>query len=219
MQDYELIDISIPISAKTACFPGDTPFSKETTVTLGKDSCFNLTKLTMSPHVGTHADAPVHVKGSLDSLRGTAGLMKLAAFIGPATVIDLAPFQGEISLAATKDKLDKANVERVLFRTAKSLRYEVFENNYSYLSVELVQYLASKGTKLIGLDTPSVDHINSKTLAAHHELIKAGMCWLENLDLTSVSEGNYFLVAPPLKFMELEASPVRAVLLKQTGVK
>ncbi len=219
MQDYELIDISIPISTKTACFPGDTPFSKETTVTLGKDNCFNLTKLTMSPHVGTHADAPAHVEGNLDSLTGTAGLMNLAPFIGPVTVIDLAPFDGEISLAVTKDKLDKANIERVLFRTAKSIRHEVFENNYSYLSVDLVQYLASKGTKLIGLDTPSVDHIQSKTLSVHHELIGAGMCWLENLDLTNVSEGNYFLIAPPLKFMELEASPVRAILLKQRGVK
>lgn len=214
MQDYELIDISIPISTKTACFPGDTPFSKETTVTLGKDHCFNLTKLTMSPHVGTHADAPVHVEGDLQAGSGTAGLMNLSAFIGPATVIDLAPCDGEISLAAIKDRLDKLNIERVLFRTAKAIRHEVFENNYAYLSIDVVKYLSSKGTRLIGLDTPSVDHINSKTLSTHHELIKQKMSWLENLDLTNVSEGGYFLIAPPLKFMELEASPVRAVLLK-----
>jgi arylformamidase len=214
MQDYELIDISIPISSKTACFPGDTPFSKETTVSLEKDGCFNLTKLTMSPHVGTHADAPVHVEGDLGTGKGTAGLMNLSAFIGPASVIDIAPFGGEITVDLVREKLANKNLERVLFRTAKSLKHDVFEDQYAYLSVDLVRHLSSSGTKLIGLDTPSVDHINSKTLSAHRELIKTRMSWLENLDLTKVSEGNYFLVAPPLKFMELEASPVRAVLLK-----
>lgn len=39
------------------------------------------------------------------------------------------------------------------------------------------------------------------------------MVWLENLDLTAVEEGVYELVALPLKLTELEASPVRAVLL------
>lgn len=218
MQDYELIDISIPISSKTACFPGDTPFSKEA-VALGNDGCFNLTKFTMSPHVGTHADAPVHVEGDLNSGKGTAGLMSLNAFIGPVTVIDIAPFDGEITVDLVRAKLDGKDLERVLFKTTNALRYEVFEDSYSYLSVELVKYLSSCGTNLVGLDTPSVDHVTSKTLSTHHQLINSSMSWLENLDLTKIVEGNYFLIAPPLKFMELEASPVRAVLLKATGVK
>jgi Predicted metal-dependent hydrolase len=66
----------------------------------------------------------------------------------------------------------------------------------------------------VGLDTPSVDHVKAKNLSAHNILDKGGLVWLENLDLTRVTEGLYQLIALPLKFMELEASPVRAVLLK-----
>lgn len=219
MQNYELIDISIPISSKTACFPGDTPFSKETTVSLDKGSCFNLTKLTMSPHVGTHADAPVHVVGDLEEGKQTAGELALKPFIGPCRVINLAPRNDELKVADIEKILVKADKfpERILFRTAPTLRHDVFEDNYAHFSVELVEYLAARNVKLIGIDTPSVDHINSKDLSAHHTLIEAKMSWLENLDLTIVAEGEYFLVAAPLKFMELEASPVRAVLLKYFG--
>lgn len=219
MQDFELIDISIPITSRTACFPGDTPFSKETTVSLDKGSCFNLTKLTMSPHVGTHADAPVHIVGSLGSDDNTAGSLPLKPFIGPCLVLNLAPTTNEITVDQVQgilERLDKFP-ERILFKTAKELRHEIFEENYACFSVELVKYLASHGVKLIGIDTPSVDHINSKSLSAHHELIEARMSWLENLDLTRVDEGYYFLVAAPLKFMELEASPVRAILIKHFG--
>jgi arylformamidase len=73
--------------------------------------------------------------------------------------------------------------------------------------------MAMRGVRMIGIDTPSVDHIESKNLETHHQLLERDMLWLENLDLTQVSEGEYFLVALPLKFMELEASPVRAILL------
>lgn len=219
MQDFELIDISIPISSKTACFPGDTPFSKEVTVSLDTGSCFNLTKLTMSPHVGTHADAPVHIVGDLDSDSHTAGSLPLKPFIGSCLVLNLAPTTNEIAVGQVQGVLDKLDKfpQRILFKTANQIRHNIFEENYSYLSVELVKYLASNGVKLIGIDTPSVDHINSKSLAAHHELIEAGMSWLENLDLTNAEEGYYFLLAAPLKFMELEASPVRAVLIKHFG--
>lgn len=219
MQDFELIDISIPITSKTACFPGDTPFSKETTVSLDNGSCFNLTKLTMSPHVGTHADAPAHIAGSLDSDDNTAGTLALKPFIGPCLVLNLAPMTSEIRIDQVQGILERMEKfpERILFKTAKQLRHDVFEENYAYFSVELVEYLASRGVKLIGIDTPSVDQVSSKTLSAHHELVEARMSWLENLDLTSVDEGYYFLLAAPLKFMELEASPVRAVLIKHFG--
>ncbi len=219
MQDFELIDISIPITSKTACFPGDTPFSKEVTVSLDNGSCFNLTKLTMSPHVGTHADAPVHIVGSLSGDDSTAGALPLKPFIGPCLVLNLAPMKKEITVDQVQGILERMEKfpERILFKTAKELRHEIFEDNYACLSVDLVKYLASRGVKLIGIDTPSVDQVNSKSLSAHHELIEAGMSWLENLDLTLVAEGYYFLVAAPLKFMELEASPVRAILIKHFG--
>ena len=109
--------------------------------------------------------------------------------------------------------------QRILFKTAKVIRYDVFEDHYAHFTPGLIEELAKRGVVLVGLDTPSVDAVDSKTLETHHALLSAGMSWLENLDLTGVSvqhhqPQDYFLVALPLKLMELEASPVRAVLLK-----
>ena len=210
-----IIDISQPVGAKTACFPGDTPFSRNVTLTVRESGCVNLTSLTMSPHVGTHADSPVHIKGDMEDGDGMAWQLPLDAFMGPVRVIDLTPYSQGITaeqfIAKTSGLTDLP--PRILFKTCHQIRYQVWEGEYAFLTVELVEALHSKGVVLTGLDTPSVDHVESKTLDAHHQLDEHKLVWLENLDLTQVEEGNYFLVALPLKFTELEASPVRAVLL------
>lgn len=210
-----IIDISLPVDSKSACFPGDTPFSRNVTVSYKESGVINLTSLTMSPHVGTHADSPVHIKGDMDENKGMASQLPLDAFIGPVRVIDLAPYEGGISAEQFLSKVEKLDrvPPRILFKTCHQIRYQVWEENYAFLTVELVEALHSKGVMLVGIDTPSVDHTQSKNLETHHKLDELNFVWLENLDLTAVEEGNYFLIAPPLKFVELEASPVRAVLL------
>jgi arylformamidase len=222
----KIIDISQPVDEKSACFPGDTPFSRKVTLSFESSKIINLTALTMSPHVGTHADAPVHIKGSLSpgntdvinssSNDTTAGAMSLTPFIGPVAIIDLAPSKAGIAASMVKEKLNAVSkrVKRVLFKTADSINFEVFEEDYSYIESDTAELLGQLGFVLVGLDTPSVDHIRSKELPTHNILDHHGLVWLENLDLREVEEGEYFLVALPLKFMDLEASPVRAVLLK-----
>lgn len=213
----EIVDISQPINAKTAVFPGDVPFSRDITVSCEQSGVLNLTAFTMSPHVGTHADAPAHIAGSLDQhTHPVAADLPLAPYLGPAVVIDVSPCSEAITPQHIREKLAQYDFfpQRVLFKTRTDLRYDVFENDYAWLSSALIRYLSEKGAVLVGLDTPSVDPVNSKALETHHTLLETGMTWLENLDLASVSEGCYILIALPLKFTELEASPLRAVLLK-----
>jgi arylformamidase len=216
---YRIIDISQPVGSRTACFPGDTPFSRQVTVSFAESKVINLTAVTMSPHVGTHADAPVHVQGDMADGSGMAASLPLENFIGPAVVLDVSPLDDALRMGHIAEKLKAFDSlpGRVLFKTLRQIRYEVFEDSYSYFSVELVHGLADRGVTLMGIDTPSVDHVNSKSLEAHHALVARGLCWLENLDLTLVEEGQYVLVALPLKLTEAEASPVRAVLLKGDG--
>lgn len=216
---FRIIDISQPVASETACFPGDTAFQKQVMLSYAESGVVNLTALTMSPHVGTHADAPIHIYGEMKGAPDTIGAMPLAPYIGPAVVVDVSPRTEAIEVDTVGPALEAMSVfpQRVLFKTAQTIRYDVFEEAYAWFSPELVTYLAERGVVLMGIDTPSVDHIHSKTLPAHHMLHQAGMAWLENLDLTAAAPGAYFLVAPPLKLMELEASPVRAVLLKPTS--
>ena len=215
LQYKRLIDISQPVKADSAAFPGDTPFKREIVLTYEKSKVVNLTALTMSPHVGTHVDAPAHIKGDLSVASELVGSLPLEPFIGSCLVVDLSPRTDGISWRIAEEKLKGRRLPaRVLFRTQSKIRYEVFEDDYSFFETDLVKELSARGVRLLGIDAPSADHIQSKTLDAHHELDHLGMTWLENLDLSEVAEGEYFLIAFPIKFMELEASPVRAVLLE-----
>lgn len=206
----------------SAVFPGDTPFKRDLVLSFKDSNVINLTALTMSPHIGTHVDAPAHIKGDMSAEKELVGNLPLEPFIGPALVLDLAEKRSGITCGEFDEALssvagllqDKNLPERILFKTQKKIRYEIFESQYSYFESDLIASAFERGVRLLGIDAPSADHIDSKKLEAHHELDKRQMSWLENLDLTSVSSGIYFLIALPIKFMELEASPVRAVLLE-----
>ncbi len=216
MNYNRIIDISRPVNSQTACFPGDVPFSRTLTLTYESSQIVNLTSLTMSPHVGTHADAPSHIKGDLTDGKDTAGTMMLEPFVGLCRVFDLAPFKGEVKVDMIDQQWNSIGPlpSRVLIRTQQSVDFTVFETEGAYFSPQLVHELARRGVRTLGIDTASVDSTDSKALDAHHALDDAHMYWLENLDLSLVKAGDYFLVALPLKFTELEASPVRAILLE-----
>ena len=70
---------------------------------------------------------------------------------------------------------------------------------------------------MLGVDAPSVDPKDSKTLPVHHMLFSGNAYILENLDLRRVPVGPYELIALPLKLMALDAAPVRAVLRDLPG--
>lgn len=222
IEPCNIIDISQPIRESTACFPGDTPFSQNITVSHAESQVINLSAFTMSPHVGTHADAPVHVRGEMSNVvesAESAGNLPLAPFIGPVVVVDVAPWTRAVSWEQVRPQLERYPdfPKRILIKTATHIRDTVFEPEYAWLSADLISELATRGVQLVGIDTPSVDAIDSKTLDTHHALLTSGIFWLENLNLTQVPTGQpkaYFLVATPLKFVTLEASPVRAVLLE-----
>lgn len=218
--NYRIIDISQPVTSKTACFPGDVPFSKQMTLTYADCGVINLTAMTLSPHVGTHADAPSHIHGDIETSTANAGAMPLEPYVGACLVIDTAPWKEALPVQLLESVVRAAGTiaPRVLFKTQQQINYDKFEDEYAYFSVELIKKASEYGIELLGIDTPSVDHVRSKTLEAHHALQDAGMSWLENLDLTQAQKGNFFLVALPLKFMELEATPVRAVLFGPADV-
>jgi len=216
-ENVRIIDISQPIESASACFPGDTPFSRQVTVSFEESGLINLSALTMSPHVGTHVDAPVHVRGTMKGQKEAVGNLPLNPFIGPATVVDISPFTGAITAHDLESRISDFT-PRLLIRTRHQMRYHVFENDYAYFHPELAGWFKEKNICLAGLDTPSVDETTSKTLTAHHQLLSHNIYWLENLDLSQARSGKYVLVAMPLKFMELEASPVRAILLDWSEV-
>ena len=77
---------------------------------------------------------------------------------------------------------------------------------------ETIERLADLGLCLIGIDTASIDPAESKALPSHQVIRRRNLRVLENLRLDAVPEGDYELIALPLKLSSADASPVRAVL-------
>lgn len=168
----------------------------------------NVSKWETSPHVGTHADAPLHVQAQGHG----ADALPVAPFIGPARVADVREFQGALSLDQLRVAGWTPGTERLLLRTGQSTATGMFPAAWPALSAATAEALVRDGLRLLGVDAPSVDDRESKTLAVHHALF-GGHCYvLENLDLREVSAGAYELWAPPLKVGACDAAPVRAFL-------
>jgi arylformamidase len=100
----------------------------------------------------------------------------------------------------------------VLVRTCAQAAVDRWDDDFAAFAPETVTWLAGMGVRLIGIDTASVDPAASKTLASHQQLLRLDLRVLENLVLDDVPEGDYELIALPLKWIDADASPVRAIL-------
>ncbi len=203
------MDISQTLSPRIAHWPGDTPFQFNIPITKEQTGSVNIGKLTMSPHTGTHVDAPFH----FDHDGETIDVMDVNIYIGEAKVIDLTGVD-RITVEQLKGyNLD--GVERVLMKSRIEVDEEQFPANYMIVDEEVPPYLHACGVRLIGVDVPSVDPVDSKQLLAHHALHANGIFILENIVLTDVVPGMYDLIALPLKVKGADGSPVRAVIRKK----
>jgi arylformamidase len=202
-----LYDVSVAVRAGTPEWPGDAPFGCGWTARIADGSTVNLSSISGSPHVGTHADAPLHVHDGWPA----SDELPLEAFVGDALVLDVsASAAGPLGLGADDPRL--AGIERLLLRTGRTIATGAFPAAWPVLSVEAAVALAARGIRLIGVDAPSVDERDSRTLDVHRALFGGGAYVLENLDLRAVPEGRYELIAPPQRLVGLDAAPVRAVL-------
>ncbi|MGE5748597.1 MAG: cyclase family protein [Gemmatimonas sp.] len=204
-------DISISVSASTPEWPGDTPWSCGWTATISNGSSVNLSSITGSPHVGTHADAPLHVR---DGWPGSHEL-PLEAFYGPALVIDVSDLRGELSLDQVEPLIAGHQLERLILKTGSTVASGAFPDEWPTLSESCARTLIGFGLRLLGVDAPSVDARESKSLAVHKMLFSGGAFILENLDLRRTPPGHYEIIALPVKMMSVDAAPVRAVLIEK----
>ena len=206
-----LRDISVTLAMGIPEWPGDTPYSCGWTASIADGSSVNLSSMTTSPHVGTHADAPVHVR---DGWPG-AHELPLDAFYGPAVVIDATNVAGDLSFADIEPMIAPYRLERLLLKTGRSIAGGTFPDEWATLSETCAQQLVGIGIRLVGTDAPSVDSKESKSLPVHKMLFSGNAFILENLDLRRIAAGPYDLMAFPLKVMALDAAPVRAVLIER----
>lgn len=199
-------DISQPLRPGLPVWPGDTAFTARPRWTIGEGSPVNVASFESSTHAGTHADAPLHYAAGAPG----AGETSLEPYLGVCRVVD-ARGQGAMITKAWVESLDAPPL-RVLFRTYEHFPHDAWRSDFTAVSAGAVAVLAARGVRLIGVDSPSLDPEDSKTMDAHHAVLAADMRILEGLVLDDVPPGDYELIALPLKLASLDASPVRAVL-------
>ena len=208
-------DISRTLSNEFAEWPGDEPFRYRLTNEIAKGASVNLGAVSMSVHNGTHADARFHFETNGESIEKAT----LDLYLGRATVVDLSQ-----SFSRLKEKhlitLDDlrpdaeeiAATSRLLLKTGRWSDSTVFPEKIPVLAADVPVWLQKNGVKLLGVDLPSVDDIDSKSLQNHHALARAGVAIIESLDLSDVAPGVYNFAALPLKIAGADGAPVRAVL-------
>ena len=208
MKKRKVYDISPVLSVQTAVFPGDTAFSRKEELSFAKGDHFALSSITSTVHIGAHTDAPnhYHPKGAGIDQRD------LDFYLGTCQVITVELPRGK--RIAPNDIEVEIKAQRILFKTNSFPDPNHWNHDFNSLSPELIEMLAKKQVKLVGLDTPSVDPADAKELISHHAIYKNDMAILEGIILNQVNDGLYTLIALPLKIKDGDASPVRAILLE-----
>ena len=214
----KLWDISPFIDAQSPVFPGDTAYSQTEHFRLGPDCPVNVATLTLSPHTGAHGDAPLHYAAGAPAV----GLLDLAPYLGRCRVIHCRPRADTSALGPLVLPEHIAHAlhdlpPRVLLRT--SAKASQSWDHFTAIAPQTLELLHQQSQtsphgrlQLVGIDTPSVDPSDSFALPTHHLLLAHDLRVLENLVLDEVPEGDYELIALPLKLRHSDASPVRAVL-------
>ena len=202
----DIFDISPVLDPTIAVFPGDTPLVREVLLDMHRGDALTLSTLRTTVHVGAHADAASHYGKDAP----TIDQMPLTHYLGPCRVIHAQPPPDQ---GITPDHLPPdLDTPRLLIRTSSQPDKAIFNKDFTPLTAELIDHLADRGVITVGVDTPSVDHADSKNLPVHARFLAHSIAIIEGLVLENVPEGDYELIALPLRLRGFDASPVRAIL-------
>jgi arylformamidase len=200
-------DVTVPLVAGLAVFPGDPPLTIESIQRAGEGS-YGLARLGLTTHTGTHVDAPAHfVPGG-----ATVDVLPLEILMGKTRVVEI--LARERVERADLEALDLRDDLRVLLKTRMSgqLLRGGYQEDHLYLSEDGALYLAQAGLKLVGFDYLSIDRFSHSSFPAHQALLGAGVIVVEGLDLSEVEPGEYDMACLPLRVGGGDGAPARVVL-------
>ncbi len=208
-------DISVPVAPSLPVYEGDPPTELALWQEMARGDLADVRALRMGVHTGTHVDAPAHFLAG----GATIDRIELGACVGPALVLDLSAYQGELIGAAELAAVVPAGAERLLLRTRNSSLWQRpgFDPSFVALSEDAATLLVGRGLRLVGIDYVSIAPAADPG-PVHRILLGAGVVVLEGLDLSGVAAGGYTLVCLPLRLQDAEAAPARAMLIAADGL-
>jgi len=206
----DIIDISLPLTTGMVCWPGSDGFRLSKTMEMSKGDPANNSWIDTDVHIGTHIDAPWH------SLANgmTIDQLPLNILIGKTFVAHL-PDLTEITAKTLDDHSIPKETKRLLFHTSNSKIWEKndneFKKDFVALTADGAEWIVNRGIQLVGIDYLSIQQYG-ESMETHNIMLRKNIIIVEGLNLTGVEQGIYELICLPLKIMDSEGSPARAVL-------
>lgn len=207
-----IYDITLTISPDMPVWPGDPAVALEQVESMDKGAEYNMTRLAMSVHAGTHVDAPHHF---LNDGR-TVESLPLDVLTGPCYVLQLPDDVDEITADVLTRTPMPDGVERLLFGTRNSRWWaqavKEFQTDFVAISEDGACWLVERGVRLVGVDYLSVAPYH-QSVPTHRVLLEAGIVALEGVNLAQVPRGFYDLYCLPLKLAGSDGAPARVILV------
>ncbi|HEX5012962.1 MAG TPA: cyclase family protein [Candidatus Limnocylindrales bacterium] len=209
-KDAGWIDISVPLRDGLPIFEGDPSFHIEYAFSIAGGANYNVSRVDMGVHSGTHFDAPLH---AIDGAPGSDAI-QLDAGLGPAWVVDATALSGEAISAADLASLEIPGGEtRLLFKTRNSDLWgrPGFQASFIGLDESAAVALVDRGVRFVAIDYLSIGPFG-KAVETHLALLRAGIAILEGADLRNVEPGPVELLCLPIKLIGSDGVPARALV-------
>jgi arylformamidase len=207
-----VIDISVPIRPGMPVWAGDPPVVIERVQSIADGAHDNVSRIDFGVHTGTHVDAPLHF---IDDSAGVDRL-PLDALIGPAFVVDATNIDRHLDVDVLAKLAIPQGADRVLFKTRNSELWERdrFETDFLGVTADGARWLVDLGVRLVGIDYLSIAPYG-QSVPTHWVLLDAGIVILEGTDLRGVEPGDYELICAPLRIVDSDGAPARALLVRR----
>lgn len=166
------------------------------------------TQLEMNVHTGTHIDAPRHMLMDGETFES----ISLDKLVGACQVLDLTGVENGISKADLK-RFQIQKDDFILMKTKNSFDEE-FNFDFVYLTEDGANYLAELGIRGVGTDALGIER-SQENHPTHKALFASDIIIVEGLRLKEVQQGDYFMMAAPLKLIGTDAAPARVLLFDE----
>ncbi|WP_010173315.1 cyclase family protein [Bacillus coahuilensis] len=165
-------------------------------------------RISMDLHTGTHVDAPLHMMNDGQTIE----TIELEQLVRPVKVFDVTKTEGKVS----KQDLTSFNIEKndfILLKTKNSFD-DHFNFEFIYVAEDAATFLVEKGIAGVGIDALGIERAQEGH-PTHKALMSNDVIIIEGLRLKDVPEGDYFMMAAPLKLRGVDAAPARIILMEQ----
>jgi arylformamidase len=208
------VDLTHELVNGMPIYPGDPSPSFISYATLEKDGV-NLTSLTLGSHTGTHIDAPRHF------IANGIGVDQIppSKLIGEAYVADLSmkPIGSGITAGDLREEVEANIVEQdilvIYTGCSEHWRETSMRSNYTYLTGDAAEYLASKKVRAVGIDFLSVEKFRAPDPVVHKTLLSNGIFIIESLSSTTkkLIGKKFLMICMPIKLQNGDGAPSRII--------